>query len=164
MADHVGLVLNTLENRTAEVATARRDFCGGCTDARNCRMCLAGARCIETVQNRVGAGQGDVVAICLEDHDLYAGSLLPYIIPALWLMTGAMIGYGLGGDWKIGPNGGAVLLGLSGFAIGLMMIALVSRLLKFALKTAPRILRVIERSPEGLRKFQLLEPIPVKQV
>jgi len=126
-------------------------------------MCLAGARRVETIQNRVGARQGDVVAIQLDDYDLYAGSLLPYIIPALWLMTGAMIGYGLGADWKIGPYGGAVLLGLSGFAIGLILIFLVSKLLKLDLKTVPLILRVIERSPGGARRFQLLEPIPVKQ-
>lgn len=149
MMKHVGLVLNTSKDRKAEVATDRRDFCSGCKDTRNCRACLAGARRVVTVQNTVGARQGEVVSLCLEDSPLWTGALWLYVIPALWLLAGTMIGSGLGEDWQIGETGGAILLGLSGFAVGLIMIAIVSSLLKLAMKITPRIIGVIEHSSEG---------------
>jgi len=153
MTEHVGLVLNTFKDRKAEVATDRRDFCSGCKDTRNCRACLAGARRVVTVQNPVGARQGEVVSLCLEDSSLWSDALWLYIIPVLWLLAGTMIGSGLGGGWQIGETGGAILLGLSGFAVGFMMIAIVSNLFKFAMKITPRIIGVIEHPSEGTGKI-----------
>lgn len=157
MREHVGLVLNTFKDRRAEVATDRRNFCSGCQDTRNCRACLTGARRVVTVQNSAGARQGDVVSLCFEDSGLWTRVLWLSIIPVLWLMAGAMIGSGLGGDWEIGETGGAILLGLSGFAIGFAMIAIVSNSLKLVLKIPPRIIRVIESPSEGARSPCVLQ-------
>lgn len=150
MAEHVGLVLNTFEDRTAEVIADRKDFCSGCQDTSRCRTCLAGARRLATVQNTVGARQGDVVSIYLEGSTLWKEDLLVYIIPTLWLMVGVAIGSGLGSEWKIGETGGAILLGLSGFAIGFMIMFIISKSLKFILEMTPRIVRIIEHSSQGV--------------
>lgn len=164
MAEHVGLVLNTFENKTAEVVTDRRDACSGCAETHNCRTCLTSSHLVSTVQNPIGARQGDVVSIYLEDSALWTGALLLYIIPVLWLLTGAIIGSGLGADWKIGETGGAILFGLSGFAVGLAIIVIISRSLKFGQKITPRITRVIEHPSEGEGKFRMPREISEKQL
>lgn len=152
MPEHVGLVLNTFEDKTAEVIADRKDFCNGCKDTRMCRTCLTGARRTTTVQNPVGACRGDVVSIYLEGSTLWTEALLLYIIPVLWLMSGAIIGSGLGSEWKIGKTGGAVFLGLSGFVIGFMIIFIISKSLKIVQEIAPRIVRVIEHPAKDVGK------------
>lgn len=148
MAEHVGLVLNMFEDRTAEVIVDRKAFCNGCDDTGRCRACLAGARRVETVQNPIGARRGDVVFVYLEGSSLWTEALLVYIIPVMWLMAGALVGSGLGQGWKIGETGGAILLGLAGLAIGFMIIFVISESLKHVHKIAPRIVSVIDSNPE----------------
>jgi len=144
MAEHLGLVLNTFENKTAEVRTDRKDACSGCADTHKCRTCLTSAHVVATVQNPIGAAQGDVVSIYLEDSALWTGAVLLYIIPVLWLLAGAAIGNGLGSGWRIGQTGGAILLGLSGLVIGLLITTFISRSTQFGKRLMPRIVRVIE--------------------
>jgi positive regulator of sigma E activity len=110
-------------------------------------MCLAGTRHVETVQNAVGARQGDMVSVCNGDPPLWRDAAALYVIPALWLIIGAIIGAGLGIDWQIGEAGGAVLIGLSGFGIGFMIVFIVSKSLKVGQEIAPRIVCVIESHP-----------------
>ncbi len=148
MAEHIGLVLNTFENKTAEVVTDRKDACGGCADIHKCRTCLTSSQLVATVQNSIGARQGDVVSIYLEDSALWTGAVLLYIIPVLWLMLGAIIGNGLGSDWRIGETGAAIFLGLSGLVIGLTITTFIARSSNFGKKITPRIIRIVEHGKE----------------
>ena len=145
MAEQIGLVLNTFKNNMAEVVTDRKEACGGCEDTGKCRTCLTSARVVSTVQNPIGARQGDVVSIYLEDSALWTGAVFLYIVPILWLMAGALIGNGIGVNWRIGETGAAILLGLSGLAVGLVITMIISKSSKFGPKMTPRIIRVVER-------------------
>jgi positive regulator of sigma E activity len=149
MAEHKGLVLNINEDGTAEVATDQNGFCNGCTDTAKCRMCLSGARLTASVQNHVDARKGDVVSICNDGFPLFGGVASLYVIPVLWLMIGAVVGGGLGAEWDVGEAGGAVLVGLSGFIVGFMIIFIVSKSLKSTLEPRPGIVRVLDRPGEG---------------
>lgn len=164
MVEHVGLVLNTFENKTAEVVTDRKDACSGCTDVHNCRTCLTSARLVATVQNPINAHRGDVVSIYLKDSALWTGALLLYIIPVLWLMTGAIIGSGLGAGWKIGETGGAILLGLSGFSVGMIITIIIARSLKYSEKITPQIMRVIEHPSGNAGKCGILKEMSEKRL
>ncbi len=144
MAEHVGLVLNTFENRTAEVLTDRKDACSGCSEAHNCRTCLTSAHLVATVQNPVGAHAGDLVTIFLEDSVLWTGAIFLYIVPVLWLLAGGIIGDGMGTGWRIGATGGAILFGFLGLATGLLIAMIISRSSKFGQTITPRITRVVE--------------------
>jgi positive regulator of sigma E activity len=144
MKERVALVLSTNDDKTAKVATDPKGICRGCKDTGKCRMCLAGTRHVTTVKNSVGASKGDVVFIYNVGSALWSGTVSLYVIPALWLMIGAIIGAGLGVDWKIGEAGGAVLVGMSGFAVGLLVVLVISKMLKLDLEISPRIVRIID--------------------
>jgi len=101
---------------------------------------------VAMVQNPVGAAPGDVVSIYLKESALRAGAVLLYIIPILWLMAGAFVGDGLGGDWRIGTTGAAVLGGATGLALGFLMALGISRSLRFGPGMVPKITRVVERA------------------
>ena len=146
MAEHIGMVLNTFDNKTAEVITDRKDACSGCQDTHKCRTCLTRSHLVARVQNPVGARQGDVVSIYLEDSALWTGAVLLYIIPILWLLVGALIGNGLGSGWRIGETGAAIFLGLSGLIIGLLITTIISRSSNFGQRITPRIIRIVEHA------------------
>lgn len=146
MAERTGLVLRSFDNGMAEVATDRKNACGGCESPHGCRSCLTSTKMVAMVQNPVGAVQGDVVSIYLKESALRAGAVLLYIIPVLWLLAGAFVGDGLGGDWRIGATGAAVLGGLAGLALGFMMALGISRSSHFGRGMVPKITRVIERA------------------
>ncbi|MFZ0728461.1 MAG: SoxR reducing system RseC family protein [Desulfobacterales bacterium] len=145
MAERTGLVLQSFDNGMAEVVTDRRNACGGCEKSHGCRSCLTSAKLVATVQNPVSAVKGDVVLIHLTESALRAGAVLLYIIPILWLMAGAFVGDGLGGNWRIGATGAAVLGGLTGLAIGFIMARSISRSASIGPSLIPRIVRVVER-------------------
>jgi sigma-E factor negative regulatory protein RseC len=145
MAEQIGLVFKECENNMAEVATDRKDACSGCAEKAKCRTCLTSARIISTVQNPIGARKGDVVSIYLKESALWTGAVFLYIVPILWLLAGALIGNGIGSDWPTGKTGTAILLGISGLIIGLIITMVISRSSKFGPKITPRIIRIIER-------------------
>jgi len=143
MAERIGLVIHTLDNNTAEVATDRRNACGGCEHTKGCRSCLTSAKMVSTVQNSVGARPGDLVVIHLTEAALWTGALLLYIIPILWLITGAFLGASFGNSWFGGESGAAIIFGLLGLALGFLMAFYISKSSGIRLKLIPQIVRIV---------------------
>ena len=146
MAERIGLVLETLDNGMAEVVTDRKNACGGCEHSHGCRSCLTSAKMVAMVKNPVGADQGDVVSIYLKESALWTGAVFLYIIPVLWLLTGAFVGASLGSDLKIGETGAAILVGLFGLALGFLMTMAITKSSSFGPKFVPQITRVVEHA------------------
>jgi sigma-E factor negative regulatory protein RseC len=122
MAERIGLVIHTFDNNTAEVVTDRRNACGGCEHSKGCRSCLTSAKMLSTVQNEVGARPGDVVVIHLTEAALWTGAFLLYIIPILWLITGAFFGASFGKTWFGDESAAALIFGLLGLALGFLIL------------------------------------------
>jgi len=101
---------------------------------------------VSTVQNAVGARPGDVVLIHLKESALWTGAMLLYIVPILWLMTGAFIGASFGESWSIGATGAAIIFGFLGLALGFALTLYISKLSGVRFKLVPQIIRVVERS------------------
>lgn len=150
MAEQIGIVFRVFENNMAEVVTDRKDACSGCAEKAKCRTCLTSARIVSTVQNPIGARQGDLVSIYLKESALWTGAVFLYIIPILWLLAGAFIGNGMGVGWPIGKTGAAILLGVLGLCIGLIITMVISKSSKFGPKITPRIIRVIDRGKKEI--------------
>lgn len=143
MAEQFGLVIHTFDNNTAEVVTDRRNACGGCEHSKGCRSCLTSAKMVSTVQNTVEARVGDVVVIHLTEAALWTGALLLYIIPILWLITGAFLGASFGKTWFLGESGAALIFGLLGLAFGFLMAFYISKSSGVRLKLIPQIVRIV---------------------
>jgi sigma-E factor negative regulatory protein RseC len=146
MADRIGFVVQTFENNTAEVVTDRRGACGGCEHSQGCRSCLSSAKMVSIVQNAVGARPGDVVLIHLKESALWTGAMLLYIVPILWLMTGAFIGASFGESWSLGASGGAIIFGFLGLALGFLLTLYISKSSGVRFKLVPQTVRIVERS------------------
>ena len=146
MAERTGLVLHTFDNGMAEVVTDRKNACGGCEHSHGCRSCLTRAKMVAKVKNPIGADQGDVVSIYLEESAIWTGAVFLYIIPILWLLAGAFVGASVGSNWEMGETGAAILVGLFGLALGFMMTMAISKSASFGPKMTPQIVRVVEHA------------------
>ena len=146
MAERIGIVLRTFDNGMAEVVTDRRNACGGCEKSHGCRSCLTSSKMVSMVRNPAGAGQGDVVSIYLKKSALWTGAVFLYIVPILWLMAGAFVGASFGRNWDMGESGAAILMGLLGLALGILLARIISKSSSFGSKIVPRIVRVVERA------------------
>lgn len=151
MAEHVGIVVERLNNRFAKVAADRRGGCGGCShNGGGCRSCLSGsAKLISEVSNPVDAKVGDLVKIRLSSSRVFAVAAFLYLLPVAGLIAGAFTGF-----WAYAPPGsleeaGAVIGAAVGLAAGFGILAIVDRKAGMGEKWRPAIVGVI-RSGVGL--------------
>ena len=93
MAEHLGIVVETISADEASVTVDRKDACGGCeSSASGCKTCLAGAKLEGRVTNRVGAKPGDLVKVHLASDNLFIGAAILYLLPVVALLCGAFVG------------------------------------------------------------------------
>lgn len=146
----IGLVMQTLDDNTAQVMTERKSACGGCQDTRNCKTCLTGSdKIVAVVNNDAGAGPGDVVEIAHKRDALLGSAALFYIVPVLTLLVGAFVGSALAAAWGIEESSGAILVGLAGLVAGLVAVAWFARTNFARTRMVPRIVGVVEGSSKA---------------
>jgi positive regulator of sigma E activity len=84
-----------------------------------------------------------MVVIHLTEAALWTGALLLYIIPILWLITGAFFGASFGKTWFPGESAAAIIFGLLGLAFGFLMAFYISKSSGARLKLTPQIVRIV---------------------
>ncbi len=117
----------------AEVETARRSACGGCSAQSGCGTALIGSmfgnrRSRLQVANPIHARPGEQVVVGLSERPFLRAAFAVYAVPLLALIGGALAGEWLvagvaGRSAELGGLGG----GLSGLSAGLAWLWLFSR-------------------------------------
>ncbi len=129
------------------VETQRSSTCGSCSASKGCGT-AAISRALGNRRNivRVLAGMplraGDQVVIGIREQALVKGSLAVYAVPIALLLLGAALGE-LGAQrllWQ-SAEAGSMVLGLSGFAVGLVWLRKFTRRIRSDADFQPVVLR-----------------------
>lgn len=103
---------------TAQVACLRESACSG--DCHKCAGCGAVQQTmIVTARNPIGARPGDMVTIVSETGPVLKAAAVLYLLPLVLFVAGYLVGM----QWKLGG-----LLGVAGFALGILLAVAYDRL------------------------------------
>lgn len=129
------------------VETQRRSACSSCSVNKGCgtaaiSRALGNRRSIVRVLASMPLKAGDEVIIGIREHALVKGSLAVYAVPLALLLLGALLGE-LGAQsflWQ-SAEAASIVLGLSGFAVGLFWLRRFTRQIRHDSDYQPVVLR-----------------------
>ncbi len=138
------------------VETQRQSTCGSCAAAKGCGTAtlakvLGQRRTLVRVLSRQPLRIGDRVVIGIREQALVRGSLAVYAVPILLMLAGGIIGE-LGAQGFLWDNAepASVLLGIAGFATGLVWLRKFTRRIEFDDKYQPLVLRKLVGGAAGV--------------
>ncbi len=146
MSTQIGLVVQAPVDGLTLVLTERKSACGGCQTTHACNTCLTTAKIKAKVQNPIGARPGDVVEIYLDNRALWQSALVLYVLPLVGLFLGAIVGGALELSWFASQSTAAVLGGIMGLGIGLVLAVAVGNSRYAKQHFIPSITKVISQS------------------
>ncbi|MBU1702290.1 MAG: SoxR reducing system RseC family protein [Candidatus Eisenbacteria bacterium] len=121
--------------------------------AEACHQCSAKSACVTlggqfkemslTVPNTIQARPGDRVQLALSETDVVKLSFALYLLPALTLIAGAILGNRFAGSFGSDPNLISLLGALAGVIIGLIGARLLSKRMSKDGRYNPRLTRII---------------------
>ena len=160
MAQEKGLVTSISEDGWAQVETDRNDACSHCD---SCRVSF-GCNSEMTIKaiNRAGAGAGDLVSIHLSSGTIMKSAAILYLIPVAGLISGAFLGDELSTRLAMSETSVIALLSLSGFTLGYIITAIISRWMAARRTLSPIITRIIRRgliTPESSPTTSMKSPM-----
>ena len=121
MAKEEGIVLRTGLG-TAWVMTNKSDACDSCNAKDACNMLGGGKDSEIEAINKIGAKTDDRVVIGFESSSLFKASFLLYILPIVFMITGALIGQKFSLTYRLNETlfsaGGAFLA----FAVSFLIV------------------------------------------
>ena len=122
-----------IQGNKALVLTDRQSMCGACVARGYCHMLGGGKEMLAEAINSVGAKAGDLVKIGIPEGTVTKASMVVYMLPALALVCGGMLGYYIAKPIGLDIN----LLTLAGSIIGLGIAFTAVRLLSNTLSKKP---------------------------
>jgi sigma-E factor negative regulatory protein RseC len=135
------------------VETQRRSTCGSCSARKGCgtaaiSRALGKRRSIVRVLADMPLKAGDQVVIGIRERALVKGSLAVYAVPIALLLLGALLGE-LGAQrflWQ-SAEAASLILGISGFAAGLLWLRRFTRRIRYDTDYQPVVLRKTAGQP-----------------
>lgn len=106
------------------VEAQRRGACGGCSARATCGVGLLDrwlsrrARVFRALDPTAQSRVGDLVGLSVSERVLAGAALVVYVLPLLGLFAGAL----WGAHWTAGREVGAIVGGLAGFALTLVVV------------------------------------------
>ncbi len=146
MAQTNGYVLETDADGWARVVAERNRACGTCSSIDYCGITRTAASEKTKAINKANANPGDLVRISIGSAVLLRRMALLYLVPVVGLMAGAFLGSALAGFFNMSQTGSAVLLGMTGFAIGAFFALYLSKRLSEKRPLHPEITRILRPS------------------
>lgn len=113
----------------------------------HCGMCKKGAEGMEiTLDNPLGAGEGDRVEISMGDRMVLKASVIVYAIPLLFLLIGAALGYIVSPVIGITERDlAAAVCGIVFTALSYTIVRSIDRQVSAKQEYVPRITRILEK-------------------
>ena len=143
-----GMVSGVLPGNRVKVTVQRSEACHSCSAKGACQT-LGGqtADLALILDNTVNAEPGDQVRITIEESALVKASLVLYLIPALCLVGGALVGSLLAGKTGGDSNSTALVGSLVGLVLGLFMSWAMGKRMASGKTFIPRLTAVTKKSP-----------------
>jgi sigma-E factor negative regulatory protein RseC len=142
-------VVVSCEGGYAEVETQRKSACGDCAASGACgtaavTQMFGNRKSLLRVANPIGAQPGDRVVLGVEDSVVMRASFVSYMLPVFSLISMAVLGkFGAAYLGATSTEPYAVLGGLFGLTIGLLLVRGFSRRIGHDRKYQPIILRQV---------------------
>lgn len=137
------------------VETRRQSTCSGCAAEKGCGTAtlskvLGKRRTLVRVLSNEPLNVGDQVVIGIHERALVRGSMAVYAVPLLMLLAGAVVGE-LGAMQRLWGNAelASILLGVAGFAAGLIWLRHFSGSIKYDQNYQPVVLRRMKGAADG---------------
>ena len=111
MLEEEGIVKSVVGNK-AIILTERRGDCATCSAAKACLVKADDGETLSQALNPVGASVGDRVKIVLAERVLLKSSFYLYLVPAVGLMAGCVLGNYLGKYYGWDKNLASILTGI----------------------------------------------------
>lgn len=119
------LVQNVYQNGTAKILINRQTACGhDCSKCAGCTFAESQKLLVDAV-NQAGAKPGDLVLVETETKSVLGAAVLLYLVPIILFFVGYGICSAVGLSYVL-----SCVMGGVGFAIGLIVAILSSRILK----------------------------------
>ena len=145
MTEETGTV-KKVENNTAWVRKERSSACESCSARHHC-VALEGGRIIEIEAiNDIGARVGDLVELNLEPSSVFTLSFLLYLVPALSLVIGAIIGQQAAVAFELNENLMSALTGFIFLIISFIVMKLIGKRLVKNIVYHPKIIKILKSS------------------
>ncbi len=144
-----GLV-RTIAGNQAVVVVTRTEACGACA-ARGACHALGGEKedLALTLDNEIGAQEGDTVAIRMPSDAIVRISAILYLVPALALLSFATCGFLLASQAGIAGDTGTIVGAVAGLLSGFGASRLLGTRLRRKGEGVPRMTAIVNRSEEN---------------
>ncbi len=155
MNEEVGTV-REVRGEKALVITDRQTMCGQCVAKGFCDMLGGGKEMIAEALNPIGAKPGDTVRIGIPSGTVAKASFVVYMIPAIGLAGGALVGYFAGKSSGADFNLTTLVGCLAGLGISLIAVRLLSNLLGERPSYRPEIITIVHAEDNSLEQYRPL--------
>ncbi|MFH1885946.1 MAG: SoxR reducing system RseC family protein [Pseudomonadota bacterium] len=145
MAVEEGYVVR-LEGDGAWVKTRRCEACDHCAAKDGCRT-LGGGKEVELrVENTLGAGPGDHVAVGVSDASFLKATFLVYFLPVLGLLGGAILGDWAGPRMNLDATAASVVMAFGGCALVFAGVRVAANRLAEKPAFQPRLEKILDKA------------------
>jgi len=127
----------------ARVRVKRTDACESCGNSAVCNTFGVSKDIEAEAVNTAGARVNDLVILEMRSGSLLKISFIVYMIPALAIVIGAVLGLEFGKSRGYNPETTAIIIGLIFFGLSIMAIKIFSGFLKNDSKFLPEVTKVI---------------------
>jgi sigma-E factor negative regulatory protein RseC len=146
MADQIGIVTRTKHKGWARVAIQQGAECSQCLvdpTTRACRRCASGPSVENRAANPVGARPGDLVRVHPASVNFVKGAASVYVLPIVFMLLGAFVLSRTGGSLGWPENTAAIVGGLTGLTLGMVLSMGLDRTGRFGRDWTPTIRQVL---------------------
>jgi sigma-E factor negative regulatory protein RseC len=127
----------------ARVKVRRSSMCDICKCKSACST-LSDTEVMEAeALNTANARPGDRVLLNIPSKSLWKISFVIYMLPVIFLISGAIVGMRLARIYSLEPELGALILGVMGCIISVLMIKLFAKRVRKDKEYTPEIIKVI---------------------
>jgi sigma-E factor negative regulatory protein RseC len=129
------------------VKVRRAEACHSCSSKGACSA-LGGKMedLVLVVENNVGARLGDQVMLSMSESKVILASVVLYLVPALSLVLGAMIGWKLAPMWAMEADPASILGCAVGLGLGLVLTKIIGSRMSSGSKYKPRLTGIVSKS------------------
>ena len=129
----------------AWVRTRRSSMCEGCKSSGVCNSLSGGGDMETEAVNTIGGKVGDRVLIKIPSKSLWKISFVLYMIPVIFLVTGALVGQTIGEKYfsSIEPELCSLLLSILACALSFLIIRIFARQVRGNRDYMPEIVKII---------------------
>ena len=131
-------VIVEVRGETAKVRLNRNPACESCASAGFCHP-DSGNKPLVEVNNEVHADVGDVVELEVKPSSRIGSSLIVFGLPLVMMLLGAILGLQYSGS----SQDGAVVGAVAGLALGLLLVNVINRIMRYSARMRPRAIRIV---------------------